>query len=94
MFVIVDPVNLTNNTARNSFRTPDVLNHFRAAFFSLKSQITKQFQKQQDLIEAERSAKSEAESVKLDWAQKASVNSSPAGQQAKVEKASEGNGQR
>jgi DNA polymerase sigma len=37
MFVIVDPVNLTNNTARNSFRTPDVLAHFRAAFYSLKS---------------------------------------------------------
>lgn len=46
MFVIVDPVNPTNNTARNSFRTPDVLAHFRAAFYSLKSQITKQFQKQ------------------------------------------------
>lgn len=46
MFVIVDPVNPSNNTARNSFRTPDVLAHFRAAFYSLKSQITKQFQKQ------------------------------------------------
>jgi len=45
MFVIVDPVNPTNNTARNSFRTPDVLNHFRAAFFCLKSQITKEFNK-------------------------------------------------
>jgi DNA polymerase sigma len=45
MFVIVDPVNPTNNTARNSFRTPDVLNHFRAAFFCLKSQFTKEFNK-------------------------------------------------
>lgn len=45
MFVVVDPVNPTNNTARNSYRTPEVLNYFRAAFFSLKSQVTKQFQK-------------------------------------------------
>lgn len=44
-FVIVDPVNPTNNTARNSFRTSDILSHFRAAFFSLKSQINEEFQK-------------------------------------------------
>jgi DNA polymerase sigma len=36
-FVIQDPVNPTNNTARNSFRTAEILAHFRAAFFSLKS---------------------------------------------------------
>jgi hypothetical protein len=36
-FVIQDPVNPTNNTARNSFRTNEILAHFRAAFFSLKS---------------------------------------------------------
>lgn len=43
MFVIVDPINPTNNTARNSFRTPDVLSAFRAAFRSLKSLISKQY---------------------------------------------------
>lgn len=63
MFVVVDPVNPTNNTARNSYRTPEVLNYFRAAFFSLKSQVTKQFQKQMQLIEAERALKNGSESV-------------------------------
>lgn len=42
-FVIQDPVNPANNTARNSFRTSEILAHFRAAFFSLKSRITNQF---------------------------------------------------
>lgn len=41
MFVIVDPINPTNNTTRNSFRTPDVLKAFRAAFRGLKSLISK-----------------------------------------------------
>lgn len=44
MFVIVDPINQSNNTARNSFRTPDVLKAFRAAFRGLKSLISKQYQ--------------------------------------------------
>ena len=44
MFVIVDPVNPTNNTARNSFRTPDVLKSFRDAFKRLKSLIYVRFQ--------------------------------------------------
>lgn len=44
MFVIVDPVNPTNNTARNSFRTPDVLKSFRDAFKRLKSLIYNRFQ--------------------------------------------------
>ena len=44
MFVIVDPVNPSNNTARNSYRTPDVLAYFRAAFRSLKSLVNKQYQ--------------------------------------------------
>jgi DNA polymerase sigma len=39
MFVIVDPVNPSNNTSRNSFRTPDVLKGFRDAFKRLKSLI-------------------------------------------------------
>ena len=43
MFVIVDPLNPTNNTARNSFRTPDVLKVFRAAFRGLKGLISKQY---------------------------------------------------
>lgn len=44
MFVIVDPVNPSNNTARNSFRTPDVLKSFRDAFKRLKSLIYGRFQ--------------------------------------------------
>lgn len=44
MFVIVDPVNPSNNTARNSYKTPDVLAYFRAAFRSLKSLVNKQYQ--------------------------------------------------
>ena len=45
MFVIQDPVQASNNTARNSFRTPDVLNHFRAVFYSLRNLIMKEYQK-------------------------------------------------
>lgn len=44
MFVIVDPVNPSNNTARNSFRTPDVLKSFRDAFKRLKSLIYGHYQ--------------------------------------------------
>lgn len=39
MFVIVDPVNPQNNTARNSHRTPDILKKFQEAFTHLKSLI-------------------------------------------------------
>jgi len=39
MFVIVDPVNPSNNTARNSYRTTDVLKSFRDSFKRLKSLI-------------------------------------------------------
>jgi len=38
-FVIVDPVNPSNNTARNSYKTADVLDYFRAAFSRLKNLI-------------------------------------------------------
>lgn len=44
LFVIVDPVNPSNNTARNSFRTPDVLKSFRDAFRRLKSLIYDRYQ--------------------------------------------------
>jgi hypothetical protein len=44
MFVIVDPVNPSNNTARNSFRTLDVLKSFRDAFKRLKSLIYSRYQ--------------------------------------------------
>ena len=43
MFVIVDPVNISNNTARNSFRTPEVLKKFREAFRRLKVLIHNRF---------------------------------------------------
>ena len=39
MFVIVDPVNPQNNTARNSHRTPEILTKFQEAFVHLKSLI-------------------------------------------------------
>lgn len=91
MFVIVDPVNLTNNTARNSFRTADVLSHFRAAFFSLKSQITKQFQKQMAQAETERALKSEQDLVRLQADSEKALGAS--GQQpSKVEKPPSGDG--
>ncbi|MFO0117821.1 MAG: hypothetical protein ACK521_09490 [bacterium] len=45
MFVIVDPVNPSNNTARNSYRTTDVLKSFRDAFKRLKSLIYSRYQK-------------------------------------------------
>jgi len=43
MFVIVDPVNPQNNTARNSYRTPEILDHFRDAFSRLKDLVNKQY---------------------------------------------------
>lgn len=39
MFVIVDPVNPQNNTARNSHRTTDILKKFHEAFSHLKSLV-------------------------------------------------------
>lgn len=60
MFVIQDPVQPSNNTARNSFRTPEVLNHFRTAFHSLKNLISKEYQKN---LETDKQQKAETESV-------------------------------
>jgi len=56
MFVIVDPINPSNNTARNSFRTPDVLQSFRAAFRSLKSLVSKQYSSAQQQASSENAA--------------------------------------
>lgn len=44
MFVIVDPVQPSNNTARNSYRTSEVLKSFRDAFKRLKSLIYTRYQ--------------------------------------------------
>ena len=60
MFVIQDPVQASNNTARNSFRTQDVLNHFRAAFQSLRNLIIKEYHKN---LDTEKHQKAETESV-------------------------------
>lgn len=49
MFVIVDPVNPQNNTARNSHRTPDILKKFREAFTHLKSCIQGEYLRLQKL---------------------------------------------
>lgn len=72
-------MNLTNNTARNSHRTADILNHFRAAFYSLKSQITKQFHHQlaqQDQLREQEvvhfASPGELGKVRVDWGEKAS----------------------
>jgi len=43
MFVIVDPVNPSNNTARNSHRTPEILKKFHEAFTHLKSIIAGEY---------------------------------------------------
>ena len=43
MFVIVDPVNPQNNTARNSYRTPEILDHFRISFMRLKAVVNCQY---------------------------------------------------
>jgi DNA polymerase sigma len=42
-FVIVDPVNPQNNTARNSYRTPEILDQFRDAFSRLKGLVNQQY---------------------------------------------------
>lgn len=60
MFVIQDPVQASNNTARNSFRTQDVLNHFRAAFQSLRNLIIKEYHKN---LDTEKQQKADTESV-------------------------------
>jgi len=60
MFVIQDPVQVSNNTARNSFRTTEVLNLFRAAFYSLRNLIIKEYLKN---LETERQQKADSESV-------------------------------
>ena len=49
MFVIVDPVNPQNNTARNSHRTPDILKKFQEAFTHLKSLIQGEYLRLQKL---------------------------------------------
>jgi hypothetical protein len=36
-FVILDPLNLTNNTTKNSYLTRDILQMFQSAFNNLKS---------------------------------------------------------
>lgn len=77
MFVIVDPVNLTNNTARNSFRTPEVLDHFRAAYQSLKNQITMRYYKIIETEKAQQSAHDPSTSKLSDWGDKTSINYSP-----------------
>ena len=48
-FVIVDPVMPTNNTARNSYRTTDILNCFRTTFKSLKEFVRKMYLDCQEL---------------------------------------------
>jgi len=40
-FVILDPLNLQNNTTKNSFRTQEILTMFREAYRSLKDLIIK-----------------------------------------------------
>ena len=42
-FVIVDPVMPTNNTARNSYRTTDILNCFRSTFRRLRDFVKKTY---------------------------------------------------
>lgn len=42
MFVIVDPVNPQNNTARNSYRTPEILKKFGETFAQLKGLVQKE----------------------------------------------------
>ena len=49
MFVIVDPVNPQNNTARNSHRTPDILKKFREAFMHLKNLVQGEYLRLQKL---------------------------------------------
>lgn len=49
MFVIVDPVNPQTNTARNSHRTPEILNKFHQAFSHLKSLVQVEYLRLQQL---------------------------------------------
>lgn len=49
-FVIVDPVMPSNNTARNSFRTNEILDCFRNAFKSLKNFVMKQYLDDQEIL--------------------------------------------
>ena len=56
MFVIVDPVNPQNNTARNSHRTPDILKKFREAFTHLKSLVQGEYFRLQKLRQMQLSA--------------------------------------
>ncbi len=41
-FVILDPLNLSNNTTKNSYRTKDILAKFQSAFNNLKSLMLQQ----------------------------------------------------
>jgi len=41
-FSIVDPVNPTNNTARNSQQTPQIIEKFREAHRTLKALLSQQ----------------------------------------------------
>lgn len=43
MFVIVDPVNPSNNPTRHSYQTQEILKRFRNAFLNLKTLIQKQY---------------------------------------------------
>ena len=41
-FVILDPLNLQNNTTKNSYHTGLILKQFQAAFSNLKGQVMKE----------------------------------------------------
>ena len=43
MFEIVDPVNPSNNTARNSYKTQEIQDHFKRVFTLLKNKIWLEF---------------------------------------------------
>ena len=45
----MDPVNVSNNTARNSHRTPDILKRFKEAFTHLKSLVQGEYLRLRDL---------------------------------------------
>lgn len=40
-FMILDPLNLQNNTTKNSYLTKDILQKFKCAFNNLKSVMNK-----------------------------------------------------
>lgn len=54
--VILDPLNMQNNTTRNSFLTREILSKFQAAFSSLKNLINSQETITQDDSNAKESA--------------------------------------